>query len=61
MIEEEILLQTAKLLKNKSWEVREQSALLLSAFALSAIGRQSFEYAFPNLKDLLEDNQLEVR
>jgi len=33
----------------------------LGSFALNAIGRQLFEYSFPNLKSLLEDEVLEVR
>lgn len=28
---------------------------------MSAIGRQLFDYAFPNLRDLLEDEELDVR
>jgi len=39
MIESEILQITAGLLKHVDGEVREQAALLLGAFALSAIGR----------------------
>ncbi len=35
--------------------------MLIGSFALSAIGRQLFDYAFPNLRDLLEDEELDVR
>lgn len=61
MIDAGILPITAELLKSVSAEVRRQAALLLGSFALSAIGRQLFEFAFPNLKDLLEDEDLSVR
>lgn len=61
MIHQEILPITAELLKCQDPEVREQAALLLGSFALSVIGRQFFEYAFPNLKELLEDEDLAVR
>lgn len=61
MIDAEIMPITSELLKCPEWQVRQQAALLLGSFALSAIGRQLFEYAFPNLKDLLEDESLEVR
>ena len=61
MIEAEILPITSELLKSEEYEVREQAALLIGSFALSAIGRQLFDYAFPNLRDLLEDEELEVR
>jgi len=61
MIDAEILTITAELLKSEEAEVREQSALLLGSFALSAIARQFFYYAFPNMKTLLEDEVLAVR
>ena len=61
MIDAEILPITAELLKSEEAEVREQAALLIGSFALSAIGRQLFEEAFPNLKSLLEDKVLVVR
>lgn len=61
MIDAEILTITAELLKSEEAEVREQSALLLGSFALSAIARQFFYYAFPNMKALLEDEVLAVR
>ena len=61
MIDAEILPITAELLKSEEAEVREQAALLIGSFALSAIGRQLFEVAFPNLKSLLEDEVLVVR
>jgi HEAT repeat protein len=61
MIDAEILPITSELLKCEEAEVREQAALLLGSFAISAIGRQLFEYAFPNLKELLEDENLDVR
>ena len=51
----------AELLKHEDPEVREQAALLQGSFALSGIGRQIFEYAFDNLKELLEDEDLRVR
>ena len=41
--------------------MREQAALLQGSFALSGIGRQIFDYAFENLKELLEDEDLRVR
>lgn len=34
---------------------------MLGSFALSAIARQFFYYAFPNMKALLEDEVLAVR
>jgi HEAT repeat protein len=61
MIDNEILPITAELLKREQPEVREQAALLLGSFALSAIGRQLFDYAFPNLRELLEDESYAVR
>ena len=61
MIDADILTITAELLKSEEAEVREQSAFLLGSFALSAIGRQFFGYAFPNMKLLLEDEVLAVR
>ena len=61
MIDAEILPITSELLKSEEAEVREQAALLLGSFALSAIGRQLFDYAFPNMKQLLEDPELSVR
>jgi HEAT repeat protein len=61
MIDADILTITAELLNSEESEVREQSALLLGSFALSAIGRQFFGYAFPNMKTLLEDEVLAVR
>ena len=61
MIDAEILPITSELLKSEEFEVREQAALLIGSFALSAIGRQLFDYAFPNLRDLLEDEELDVR
>ena len=62
MIDQEILHTVGQnLLKHDEPEVREQSALLCGSFALSGIGRQSFDYVFENLKDLLEDEDLRVR
>ena len=61
MIDAEILPITSELLKSEEAEVREQAARLLGSFALSAIGRQLFDYAFPNLQSLLEDEVLAVR
>lgn len=61
MIEAEILQITANLLLHENGEVREQAALLLAEFAHSHMGRQLFDFAFPNLKDLLEDPVLSVR
>lgn len=61
MIDKEILPVVADLLKSEDAEVREQCALLLGSFALSAIARQMFEYAFDNLMKLLEDPVLAVR
>ena len=61
MVDAEILTITAELLKSEEAEVREQSARLLGSFALSAIARQFFYYAFPNMKELLEDSDLAVR
>jgi hypothetical protein len=61
MIDTEILPITSELLKSEESEVREQAARLLGSFALSAIGRQLFDYAFPNLQSLLEDEELAVR
>lgn len=49
------------LMKSEDPEVREQSALLLGKFAISAIGRQWFDQAFPNMITQLEDEQLAVR
>lgn len=61
MIEAQILSITAELLLNEEPEVREQAAKLLGSFALNAIGRQFFDYAFSNMKKLLEDEVLAVR
>ena len=49
------------MLKHEDPEVREQASLLQGSFALSGLGRQIFEYAFENLKELLEDEDLRVR
>jgi hypothetical protein len=61
MIDQGILEIVASLLKSQDAEVREQSALLLGSFAISAIARQLFDYAFGNMRDLLEDETLAVR
>ena len=61
MISQEILQIAAELLKHEDAEVREQAALLEGSFALSGIGRTQFEFAFDNLKELLEDEDLRVR
>ena len=61
MIDQEILQIAADLLKHEDAEVREQAALLEGSFALSGIGRQIFDFAFENLKELLEDEDLRVR
>lgn len=61
MIEEGLLEIVATLLKSQDAEVREQSALLLGKFAISAIGRQWFDQAFVNMTALLEDEFLPVR
>ncbi len=61
MIDREILPITSELLRSEEPDVREQAAKLLGSFALSAIGRQLFDYAFPNLRSLLEDEELQVR
>jgi hypothetical protein len=37
------------------WEVREQAIELLSHFATAKRAREIFDYAFPSLKQLLED------
>lgn len=55
MLDEEILHLASNLLKYEDAEVREQAALLLSAFAVSKNARELFELAFVHLKDLLED------
>jgi len=46
MIEEGLVQLISTLLKSEDPEVREQSAKLLSQFALSAIARQEFDHAF---------------
>jgi hypothetical protein len=46
MIEEGLVQLVSTLLKHEEAEVREQAAKLLSQFALSAIARQEFDYAF---------------
>jgi len=61
MIDAEILNVSATLLKCNDDEVHEQAALLLGSFAISAIGRQLFECAFPNLMLRLKDENLAVR
>ena len=61
MIDHELLQISSNLLKHNEWEVREQAALLLSNFALSKRAREIFSYAFPKLKELLEDKVLRVR
>jgi len=58
MIEEGLVQLVSTLLKSEDAEVREQAAKLLSQFALSAIARQEFDYAFSYMKDLLEDTDL---
>jgi hypothetical protein len=61
MIEEGLVLLVSNTLKSEDAEVREQSAKLLSQFALSAIARQDFDHAFEYMRDLLEDSDLQVR
>ncbi len=62
MIDQGILQIAAELLKHDDPEVREQAALLEGSFALSGIGREMFlDYAFENLKELLEDEDIRVR
>lgn len=58
MIDHDLLQIASNLLKHHSWEVREQAAILLSSFGTSKRAREIFEYAFPKLKDLLEDKVL---
>ena len=61
MIDQGILQIAAELLKHDDAEVREQAALLEGSFALSGIGREMFlDYAFENLKELLEDEDIRV-
>ena len=62
MIDQGILQIAAELLKHEDAEVREQAALLEGSFALSGIGREMFlDYAFEELKALLEDEDIRVR
>lgn len=61
MIDYDLLQIAANLLKHPSWEVRQQSAILLSSFALQRRAREFFGYAFPMLQELLEDDVLQVR
>ncbi len=61
MLDCDLLEISANLLKDVSWEVREQAALLIAAMAISNRARDRFECAFANLKQLLEDKQLRVR
>jgi hypothetical protein len=61
MIDYEILEQSSNLLNDDDWEVREQAALLISAFAYSYRARERFQCAFINLRNLLEDPILKVR
>ncbi len=49
MIDYDLLQIAANLLKHPNAEVREQSAILLSSFALSRRAREIFGYAFPML------------
>ena len=61
MIDYDLLQIAANLMKHPNAEVREQSAILLSSFALSRRAREIFGYAFPMLQELLEDEVLKVR
>ena len=61
MIDHDLLQIASNLLKHQNSEVREQAAILLSSFALSKRGREIYNYAFPKLKELLEDKVLKVR
>lgn len=61
MIDEEILSIASGLLKHEDPQVREQAALLQGSFAISGIGRRMFDFVFENLKELLEDEDLNVR
>lgn len=61
MIDNDLLQIASNLLKHTQWEVREQAALFLSNLALSKRARELFGYAFPILKELLEDSVLRVR
>jgi hypothetical protein len=61
MIDNDLLQIASNLLKHTQWEVREQAAIFLSNLALSRRARELFGYAFPILKELLEDKVLKVR
>lgn len=61
MIDHKLLEIAANLLSHNNWEVREQAAILLSSFALQKRAREIYSFAFPKLKELLEDKVLRVR
>lgn len=61
MIDQDILAIASQLLRHDDPEVREQAALLEGSFAISGIGRQSYDFVFDNLRELLEDDYIHVR
>jgi hypothetical protein len=56
MVDQGIMEIVAGLLKSPNDEVREQAAILCSSFGIGAIARTIFDYAFANLRELLEDS-----
>jgi len=61
MVVHELLEIADTLLQDRNEEVREQSALLIGALAISRLARERFACAFPNLRELLEDKVPAVR
>ncbi len=61
MIDHDLLQIASNLMKHPEWSVREQAAELVGSFATSKRAREIFHFAFPKLKELLEDSVLEVR
>ncbi len=61
MIDHNLLQIASELMKHTEWEVREQAAQLIGNFATAKRAREIFNFAFPLLKELLEDKVLEVR
>jgi hypothetical protein len=62
MIDNDIIAITSALMRHKDKQVREQSALLISQFALHNRAQPHLmEYSFKNLKEILEDEDQPVR
>ena len=62
MIDSDIIAIVSALLKHRNEEVREQAALLIASFSVhNRSCPHMMEYSFKNLKEILEDQNQNVR